>query len=160
MSVLQSGSVTPGHIATWTTDGVIQDSGVSIPSISGILSSSKLQINFNSGNTDNPIQIGLPPGFTRYRVNKILISGAASAVNSATCGVFTAQSAGGVAVVTGATAVTVSQTAPDTNNNMQSLSINDQDTMFFSDPVLYFRVQNPEGIAALANVTVFYEPLP
>lgn len=160
MGTEQSGLVTPTHIATWTTDGVIQDGGVAIPNLSGMLASVVQNINFNATNTDNPIPINLPAGYTRYRIQAILISGATHDISAATCGVFTATAAGGTPVVTTGTAITVTQTAGDTNHNMQSLSINDQDTMFFIDTVLYFRVQTPESAAALANVAIFYQPLP
>ena len=33
-------------------------------------------------------------------------------------------------------------------------------TMSLIDTVLYFRVQTAEGSAALADVTIFYQPLP
>jgi uncharacterized membrane protein YphA (DoxX/SURF4 family) len=158
--VLQSGNVTPTHLASWTTDGVIQDAGFSFANTYAVLSVTAQQINFNSANTDNAIVINLPAGFTRYRITRILITGATASISTATCGVFTAQSAGGTAIVTSATAITVTQTAGDTNHNMQSLTINNQDTMFFVDGVIYFRVQGAQGSAALANVTVFYEPMP
>ena len=160
MSVEQSGLVTPGHLASWTTDGVVQDSGFSYSNSYGLLSSVVQNINFNATNTDNPIPINLPAGYTRYRIQNILISGATHDISTATCGVFTATAAGGTPVVTTGTAITVTQTAGDTNHNLQSLSINDQDTMFFIDTVLYFRVQTPESAAALANVAIFYQPLP
>ena len=158
--VQQSGLVTPTHLATWTTDGVLQDGGVPIPALSAILGSGVQQINFNSANTDTPISIGLPSGYTRYRVDKILISGATASLATATCGVFTQANAAGTQVVTSGTTITVTASTSDTNNNMQALSINNQDTMSLIDPVLYFRVQNAQGSAALGNIMVLYEPLP
>ena len=160
MSIEQSGTITPGHIASFTTDNVIQDSGFSYSNSYGMLAGIVQNIKFNSANTDNPIAINLPASYTRYRIHQILLSGATHDISTATCGVFTATAAGGTPVVTTGTAITVTQTAGDTNHNMQSLSINDQDTMFFIDTVLYFRVQTPEGAAALANVAIFYQPLP
>jgi hypothetical protein len=160
MSVEQSGLVTPGHLVSWTTDGVVQDAGFSYSNSYGALSSIVQNINFNSASTDNPIPINLPAGFTRYRINLILISGATASLSTATCGVFTAQAAGGTAIVTTGTAVTVTQTAGDTNENMQLLTVNDMNTMFFIDTVLYFRVQTAQGSPALATVSIFYQPLP
>lgn len=159
-TVQQSGNVTPTHLASWTTDGVIQDSGVTFTNTYGLFSSAVLQINFNSENTDNPISINLPPNYTRYRIHQILLSGATASLSTATCGVFTETGAGGTAIVTTGTAITVTQTAGDTNNNMQSFTINDQNTMALIDTTIYFRVQTPQGSAALGNVVVFYQPLP
>lgn len=159
-TVQQSGQVTPQHLAAWTTDGIIEDAGVSLANTYGQLQSTVQQINFNSGSTDNPIPINLPIGFTRYYVNLILISGATAALNSTTIGVFTQQNASGLQVVSTGTAVTISQALIDTNNNMQSLSIVNQSTLALSDTVLYFRIQTPQGSAALGNVSIFYQPLP
>lgn len=159
-AIQQSGSVTPGHLASWTTDGVVQDAGVTFTNTYGMFSSGVLQVNFNSENTDNPISINLPAGYTRYRIHQILLSGATASLSTATCGVFTATGAGGTAIVTTGTAITVTATQGDTNNNMQSFTINDQNTMALIDTTIFFRVQNAQGSAALGNVTVFYQPLP
>lgn len=158
--VVQSGVVTPNHLAAWTTDGIIQDAGVTFLNTYGQFVSSLIGINFNAANTDNPININIPAGYTRYRIDRILIAGATATLVAATVGVFTAQSAAGTAVVTGGSAVTVSAALADTVNNMQSLAINNQNTMALSDATLYFRVQTPQGSAATANISVFYEPLP
>lgn len=158
--MLQSGTVTPGHLASWTTDGIVQDSGVTFTNTYGMFSIAVLQINFNLTNADNVIPINLPPNYTRYRLHQIIIAGATASISTATCGVFTAAAAGGTAIVTSGTSITVTQTAGDTNNNMQALTINNQNTMALIDAVLYFRVQTPQGSAALANVIVFYQPLP
>jgi hypothetical protein len=158
--VLQNGQVTPQHLAAWTTDGVIQDAGVTFVNTYGKFVSTLVGVNFNATNQDNPININLPAGYTRYRIEQILISGASASLSTATCGVFTATAAGGVAIVTSATPITVTQTAADTNQNMQSLTINNSSTLAYNDPTLYFRVQTPQGSAALGNVSIFYQPLP
>jgi hypothetical protein len=159
-SVLQNGLVTPGHLASWTTDGVIQDSGVTFNNTYGVFSSTLQGINFNSTNTDFPIAINLPAGYTRYRIENILISGASASLSTATCGVFTQAAGAGTPVVTSASAITVTQSANDTNNNMQSLTISDQNTMSLIDTTLFFRVQGAQGSPATGTVTVFYQPIP
>lgn len=159
-AVQQSGQVTPSHLAAWATDGVIEDAGVTFTNTYGMFQSTILQVNFNSTNTDNPIPINLPVGYTKYRVHQIVISGATASLSTATCGVFTQQGAAGLGVVGTGTAITVTATAGDTNNNMQSLTIVNQNTLALIDTTLYFRVQTPEGGAALGNISVFYQPLP
>lgn len=158
--VLQSGNVTPNHLASWATNGVIQDAGVTFTNTYGSFAYSKAQINFNATNSDNALLVNLPSGYTRYRIEKILIANATAAINTATCGVFTQEAAAGTAVVTSGTAITVTQAVDDTDHNMQSLSINHQDTMSLIDTTLYFRVQTAEGSAALADVTIIYQPIP
>jgi|HubBroStandDraft_4_1064222.scaffolds.fasta_scaffold00027_6 hypothetical protein len=159
--VLQSGNnITPQHLASWTTDGVIQDSGVSFNNTQAFFRSDILNVNFNLTSSDNQILINLPVGFTRWRPSVIFISGASGTLTTATCSVYTQPAAGGFAIVSSGTAITVTNGSIDTNNNMQALSLNDANTMALSDTAIYFRVQNPQGAPATANITVFYEPLP
>ena len=159
-SILQSGTVTPSHLATWVTDGVIGDGGVPPGAVYGEFRVDILAVNFNATNTDNPINIALPAGFTRYRITNILISGASATLSTATCGVFTATAAGGTAIVTTGTAVTITSSLTDTNNNLQNLTIVNQNTLAWSDGTIYFRVQTPQSAPGTANVSVFYKPLP
>src|SRR5215472_3473832 len=127
--VLQSGTVTPAHVPVWTTDGVIQDSGIAITTIASSLTASVTSVSFNTINLDTPIPIALPAGFTKYRVAAVVISGANTDLSSSQVGLFTQLSGGGVSVVTACTPVTVNNGAPDTLNNMQSLPISNQNTM-------------------------------
>jgi hypothetical protein len=159
-TILQSGVVTPSHLASWATDGVIQDAGFEYANSFAMLVSIVSNINFNLVNTDNEIPINLPIGYTRYRIHQILLSGATASLSTATCGVFTAAAAGGSAVVASGTAITVTQSTTDTNNNMQSFTIVDQNTLALSDTVLFFRTQTAQGSTALGNVAVFYQPMP
>lgn len=158
--VQQTGTITPGHLTCWTTTGVINDCGLTFSNTYGMFVSIITGVNFNAANTDNPIVINLPSGYTRYRIHNILISGASGTLTTSTVGVFTATGAGGTAVVTSGTSVTVSASSTDTNNNMQSLTVNDQNTLALSDGALFFRTQTAQGVAVTANVAVFYQPMP
>ena len=158
--VLQSGSVTPGHVATWTTDGVIEDGGVAVPNLYALYVTTITAVNFNQINFDNQILINLPAGYTRWRCDRVLISGASGSISTATAGLFTATGAGGTQIVSSGSAITVVSSSIDTNNNMQSMTITDQNTMALSDTAVYWRNQVAEGSAQTANVSVFYEPLP
>ena len=158
--VLQSGNVTPQHLASWTTDGVLQDSGVSFINTQGYFRSDVLGINFNATNTDFPIPINLPAGYTRWRAVNIIISGASGTLTTATCSVWTQAGGLGVAIVGNSTAITVTTNLSDTNNNGQVLTLNNANSLFYNDTTIYFRVQNPQGVAATANVLVLYAALP
>jgi len=158
--VLQSGSVTPTHLASWTTDGVIQDSGVAVPNLYALFQATITTVNFNQTAFDNQILINLPAGYTRWRCDRVIISNPSGALNTATCGLFSAVAAGGVAIVASGSAITITTAAADTNNNTQSLTIANQNTLALSDTVVYFRLQVAQGVAATGNVTVLYEPLP
>jgi hypothetical protein len=61
-------------------------------------------------------------------------------------------------VATG-TAITVSATAANTNNNAQSLTIVNAGTQSWNVATLYFRVQTAEGSAATGTVTLHVYPL-
>lgn len=156
----QSGLITPGHLAAWVTDNVLADAGVQFNNTYGKFVATLQGVNFNATNFDNPININLPLGYTRYRIEQIIISGASATLTTATCGVFTLPGATGTAVVTSGTGVTVSSGLNDTVNNMQLLTVNNQTTMSLSDVIIYFRTQTPQGVIATGNVSVFYQPLP
>lgn len=139
-----------------TTNNQTVFSGPSVPS--NILLT-LTGVNFNAANTDNAIPVALPSGLnlTRFLINGIRISGASGSLTTSTVGVFTAVAAGGTAVVSSGTAVTVSTGADNSANNTQALSLaalNTNTALQANFPILYFRVQNPQGTAATANVTI------
>ena len=115
-------------------------------------------VNFNSANSDNPITITLPTGFTRYRVDSCILSGASGSLSTATCAIYTAASAGGV-VVAGSTIITVTATAESTNNNMQVITPSLANTESYNVAALYFRVLTAEGSAATGNVSLYIRPV-
>lgn len=158
--ILQSGQVTPQHLASFVTDGVIGDAGVTFNNTLGLFRSDVLGINFNATSTDFPISINLPVGYTKYRIDRILISGASGTLTTATCSVYTQAAAAGVNIVASATGITITTSLSDTVNNMQSLTVVAQNTTAFVDTTIYFRVQTAQGVIATGNVSVFYEPLP
>lgn len=117
-------------------------------------------VNFNSGNTDNPITITLPANCTRFLVRDCIISHASASLTTATAGLFTAAAGGGTAIVTAGSAITVSTASENTLNNAQGMTINNMLTQSYNVATLFFRVANAEGSAATANVTVRVTPLP
>ena len=96
--ILQSGNVTPGHLAAWVTDGVLADAGAP-GSMYAPYYANGVVVNFNGANTDTPIAIALPTGFTRYQVVGCIISGASHTLVTATAGLFTAPGGTGTAIV-------------------------------------------------------------
>lgn len=157
---------TPAAGAMWTTStggffGYINSQTVwlSQPSARMIASAT---VDFNAtGDTEIPIT--LPPGFTRYLVKAVRITGADHDLTTATAGVFTAASGGGVTVVTGASAISVSSSADATNNNAQSMTVIDADTRSYTvatQPSLFFDIGTAEGAAATGTVIIEYAPVP
>lgn len=119
-------------------------------------------VDFNTAG-DTAIPLSLPPGFTRFIVAGVRITGASHSLTTATAGLFTGAGGTGVAVVTGASAITVSATADSTNNNAQAMTVNNADTESYTlgaVPNVYFRVGTPEGAAATGTVSVSIVPVP
>jgi hypothetical protein len=156
---------TPLNGDLWTTSAGIfaRINGVTYQ-LSGLafLSFVAPAVNFNAANADTTIPILLPPGFARFRVDKVLISGASGTLTTATFGVFTAAGGGGAAVVTAGTACTVSTGAEGTLNNLQSATINNALTESYAiatTPSLFFRIGTPQGSVATGNVTITIAPV-
>ncbi len=115
-------------------------------------------INFNSGSTDTSITITLPTGFTKYVVQRVWIYGASASISTATCGLFTAATAGGFAIVASGTTITVTATAAATAASAQNLTV--VSTSFYTGTTLFFRVQNAQGSPATASVAIELLMLP
>jgi major tropism determinant Mtd-like protein len=117
-------------------------------------------VNFNSANTDTPIAIALPAGVVNYKVNSLAIANASASLTNAAAGLFTAAGGAGVEIASGNTTLTVSAVGPAINNNLQLLTINNPNTMSYSNSVLYFRVTTAQGELATASAIIYINPLP
>lgn len=118
-------------------------------------------VNFNSANSDTSLPIALPPGYTRYRINQIIISGASASISTATWGLFTAAGGGGTAISAAGQTISVTTASENTGNNMLVVApatIN-QNLQSFNAATLFFRVGTAQGSAATATVTVTYTPV-
>lgn len=118
-------------------------------------------VNFNSANSDTQLAIKLPTGYTRYRINQIIISGASATITTATWGLFTAAAGGGTAISAAGQPITVSSASESTVNNMMVVapaSIT-QNLQSFNNTTLFFRVGTAQGSAATATVTIIYSPV-
>jgi hypothetical protein len=92
--VLQSGVITPNHIATWAAPGVIQDGGAQ-PAAERVLASLR-GANFNTIN-DQPIAI--PLQFVAFMLTRIVITNASISLTTAAGGFYSQASKGGSAIV-------------------------------------------------------------
>lgn len=130
-----------------------------LESPTGITTVVTSSVNFNSANTDYPIVVPLPAGFTRYVVQGLRISAASASLTTATCGLFTAAAAGGTAIVTTGSVITVSSASENSANNTQSFTIATGATQSFTASTLYFRVQTAQGSPATGLVSLYLTPL-
>lgn len=122
-------------------------------------------VNLNSANTDTAVPITLPPGYTRFNVNFVVISNPSVVINTASLGVFT-NTGGGGATIAANTTLALSSTADNTPGNSQSLSVSNQNTTSYKvstlpvTPNIYIRVGTAQGSAATADVTIALRLLP
>jgi hypothetical protein len=120
-------------------------------------------VNFNSV-ADTAIAFTMPAGYTRLYLALATISNASHTLTTATFGVFTAASGGGVPIIASGTAITVSATTDATNNNMQQTGGGTTESFVAASlatpNTLYFRVTNAEGTAATGDVSLEIRLLP
>lgn len=158
MTVQQSGQVTPGHLATWSTDGVIQDGGP-------ILASQKVLAAFFNANfntiADQPLI--LPPAITAFQLTGIIITNASVSLTTAVGGFYPAASKGGTPIVSAAQAYSAltnanllmqatialfGQTARFSSANLAlSLAANGQNGL-----TVYLSLTTAQGASATADV--------
>lgn len=92
--VLQSGNITPGHLATWTTDGVIQDGGP-VKSSKQVLAS-LLSADFN---TISDQALLLPTSMTAFAITGIIVTNSVVSLTTAVGGFYPQAAKGGTAIV-------------------------------------------------------------
>lgn len=151
MSVEQSGSVTPGHIATWTTEGVIQDGGA-LGAAQKVLASFK-GANFNDTG-DQPII--LPARVTAFNLTGILVTNTAVSLTAAVGGFYPAAFKAGTPLVAAAqvysslTSInkllycTLAAAVPTTRYSRANLA----------DWALYFALTTAQGSAATGDIYI------
>ena len=156
--IQQSGQVTPGHLASWMTEGVLEDGGA-------LLASQKVlaaiaQANFNS-TFDQPLI--LPPAITAFQLTGLIVTNASVSLTTAAGGFYTAASKGGSAIVASsqaysslttanlllnATLTAFAQTARFSANNLGSiLGSNNQYGL-----AIYLSLTTAQGVVATADV--------
>lgn len=149
MSVQQSGSVVPGHVATWATDGVIQDGGAN-PYSQRVLASIT-QASFNT-TADQPLQ--LPTALQYFQLTGILIAGASLSLTTAVGGFYPEASKAGTPIVA-ASQVYTSLTSSALLMNATLSAYGQQ--QFFSrnqlpDWAVYLSLTTSQGVDAVASV--------
>jgi len=92
--VLQSGNITPGHVVTWATDGVIQDGGA-LQATKQVLAT-LLSADFNSI-ADQPLL--LPSSMTAFAITGIIVTNSQISLTTASGGFYPQTSKGGTAIV-------------------------------------------------------------
>lgn len=108
---------------------------------------------------DTTVPVVLPSGMTRFKVAEMHVSHASLSLTTVTVGLYTAASAGGVAIVTPAT-TGITSTTTDTSPNAASMTVINPNTTSYNDANLYIHVAIAQGAAATGDVTIVLIPLP
>lgn len=117
-------------------------------------------VNVNSANTDYPIAIALPVGYTKYRVVRVLAYNPSISLTTATAGVFTAAAAGGTTIVTNVALSALTTNTAGTSGCLLAFTVINTNTTYFTDAILYFRVGTAQGSAATCDVYIEVNPIP
>lgn len=151
--VQQSGLITPGHVALFATNGVVQDGGA-LPTSTRVLAQAT-GVNFNTTN-DQPIAI--PQRITAFVLTGILITNASTSLTTAVGGFYPQPAKAGVAIVPAIQTYTML-----TNTSLilwATLSSFGQNTRFSSANLgtiagflnIWFSLSTPQGVPATCDI--------
>lgn len=149
MSVEQSGNVTPGHAATWVTDGVLKDGGAP-PAAQRVLA-------FYQGadfNDTGDQAIPIPAAITAFQLTGIVITNASLSLTTAVGGFYPQASKSGTPIVAATQAYSTLTTGQKLLN--ATLASFGSTTRFSAvnlpDAAIYFALTTPQGVAATADI--------
>ena len=149
---VQAPAAAAGTSTLPVTTGEVWNTGMGVP-----YNLQTVAVDFNTTNTDYPVTVVLPAGFTRYRIGSIIVinTGTTASLTTATAGVFTSAAAGGTAIVASGTALSgITSNAALTAGAIASLTIVAAagGTAYMTDTTLFFRMQTAQGAAASGYV--------
>jgi hypothetical protein len=156
--IRQNGSVTPGHIVTWVTDGVVQDGGPF--ALSQKVLAHALQADFNS-TFDQPLLI--TPSVKALQLTGIIVTNSSINLTTAVGGFYPQALRGGSPLVAAAQVYsaltdadqllnpTLTAFAQDTRLSLSNLGHLPGDTS--GSLVIYFNLTTPQG--AIANADIY-----
>ncbi len=107
---------------------------------------------------DNSIVVRLPSGFTRYRVTRITALNPSTSLTLAAAAVYTAATAGGVAIASPQALSGLTTGTANTAGNAIDLTLALAAPTFFTAATLYFRITTAQGSAATVDVVIEIQP--
>lgn len=152
-TVQQSGLITNGHVAIWSTTGVIQDGGA-LPAAARVLTSIR-SANFNTTN-DQPMAI--PQRVTAFQLTGILVTNASISLTTAAGGFYPMAAKTGTPIVSSAQVYTALTTSAGLLQ--ATLATFGSATRFSSANLgtiagflnIWFSLTTPQGAPATADV--------
>lgn len=152
--IVQSGNVTPGHVAKWVAPGVLDDGGPGVGPSETLLAQ-LLGANFNT--TDDQA-IPLPTsGVTKFILTRIVVTNASLSLTTAQGGFYPQPSKGGTALVSAAQAYSaltssVLWMSPTLSSGANSTVYTSSNLTSFS---VYLSLSVAQGVACTADCYLF-----
>jgi len=152
-AIQQSGLITPGHLAIFAANGVVEDGGV-LPAATRVLGSGRSY----SFNTTNDQPIAIPQRVTAFMLTGILITNASISLTTAVGGFYPQAAKAGVPIVPASQTYTML-----TNSSLllwATLSSFGQNTRFSASNLgsiggyldIWFSLTTPQGAAATGDI--------
>lgn len=93
--VLQAGNITPGHLATWATNSVLQDGGspIAATKVLGSIRGASFNVTTDQG-------IIIPQGVLAYVLTAVIVTNASGSLSGAIGGFYTGTSKSGTTIIT------------------------------------------------------------
>jgi hypothetical protein len=138
----------------------LESDGSSKWTIIGQSATPRLILNSVNANSvaDSSIVVRLPPGFSRYRVTRITALNPSTSLTAAFAAVYTAATAGGVAIASPQALSGLTNNTANSAGNAIDLTLALAAPVFFTAGTLYFRITIVQGSAATVDVVIEIEP--
>ena len=107
---------------------------------------------------DTTLALALPPGFTRYRLERVTVLGASISLTAAQAALYTAASAGGIALCSPQALSGLTNATASTAGNAIDLTLAFAAPVFHTAMPIYFRITTAQGAAATVDVVVLIQP--
>lgn len=151
--IIQSGLVTPGHVVTWVTDGVVGDGGPLL----GPAETKLAQLLGANFNTTNDQQIAIPTTINKFQLTNIIVTNASLSLSAAVGGFYPQPAKGGTALVSAAQAYSSLTTAsgllnPTLTTYANTTALTASILTAFS---IYFALSTAQGAACTADIYLF-----
>jgi hypothetical protein len=126
---------------------------------SGLLVFGTTGINANSANTDYPITISLPTGFTKYIIFRVQAYNPSTSMTTATGGVFSEAGGTGTTIVTNAALSGLVTNTPGANQGAINHTVVNVNSFFMTDTTLFYRIGTAQGSAATFDAVIIIFPV-
>jgi len=108
---------------------------------------------------DTNLAILLPPGFTRYRIIRVVAFNPSISLSAAFAALYTAASGGGAVICSPQALAGLTNNAPSTAGNGIDLTLALTTAVFHAASPLFFRITTAQGAAATFDVALVFQPL-